>query len=49
MPTQAEEITQVIEKQQVYKVGASPLLWGIMEQLEIESQIDEACPSMCGK
>ena len=44
MLTQAEKVTQNIQQQQIFHVGASPLLWAIMKQLGIESEIDKNCP-----
>ncbi len=43
--SQAEEFHNAVRNQRVYKLGASPLLWHIIEQLKIEARIDEHCPS----
>lgn len=34
--TQAEEFENAIRNQRVYKLGANPLLWQIMEELDLE-------------
>jgi transposase len=44
MASQAEDLMVAIQNQRIYQVGASPLVWGIMETLEIENLIDEQCP-----
>jgi len=44
MASEAEKLKAAIQNQRIYKVGASPLVWGIMETLGIEELTDEQCP-----
>ena len=44
MASEAEKLKAAIQNQRIYQVGASPLVWGIMETLGIEELTDEQCP-----
>ncbi|MCP4541480.1 MAG: IS1634 family transposase [Chloroflexi bacterium] len=43
MANEAEKLMAAVQNQRIYKVGASPLVWGIMETLGIEELTDEQC------
>ena len=45
MASEAEELIAAIQNQRIYKVGASPLIWGIKKMLGIEEETDEQCPA----
>ena len=44
MMTQADEFLSNLRGQRIYKLGASPLVWGTIRQLNIEGIIDGRCP-----